>query len=97
MKLDGGDYAENASTRAPLRFNVIDTSNLTDHIGFLNVLTPCRPLMPSVIFTNKLATDDDDDAMTRDIFLELLCGDLSVLAMILDLIPVSYISNFTSQ
>ena len=85
-----------------MQFNVIDTSNLTDHIGFLNVLTPCRPLMQtkpsSVIFTNKLATDDDDDdVMTRDIFLELLCGDLSVLAMILDLIPVSYISNFTSQ
>ncbi|KAF8348729.1 hypothetical protein F5887DRAFT_597878 [Amanita rubescens] len=102
MKLDGGDYAENASTRAPLQFNVIDTSNLTDHIGFLNVLVPCRPLMQtkpsSIIFTNKLATDDVDDGMTpsRD-FLELLCGDLSVFAMILDLIPVSYISNFTSQ
>ena len=101
MKLDGGDYAENASTRAPLQFNVIDTSNLTDHIGFLNVLVPCRPLMQtkpsSVIFTNKLATDDDDNGMTRDFFLELLCGDLTVLSMILDLIPVSYISNFTSH
>ena len=101
LDLDGGDYVENASTRAPLQFNVIDTSNLTDHIGFLNVLVPCRPLMQtkpsSVIFTNKLAIDDDDNGMTRDFFLELLCGDLSVLAMILDLIPVSYISNFTSH
>ena len=101
MKLDGGDYAENSSTRAPLQFNVIDTSNLTDHIGFLNVLVPCRPLMrakpSSVIFTNKLATDDNNDGMTREGFFELLCGDLSVLAMILDLIPVSYISNFTSH
>ena len=91
MKLDGGDYVESASSCAPLQFDVIDTSNLTDHFGLLNILVPCKPLMQtkpsSVMFTNTLLSDD---------FLESLCGDLSVLSMILDLIPVSYISNFTS-
>ena len=100
MKLDGGDYVRGAARRAPLQFNVIDTSNLTDHIGLLNILIPCRPLMQtkptSVIFTNTLLPSNDD-GMARDGFLELLCGDLSVLSMILDIIPVSYLSNFTSH
>ena len=100
MKLDGGDYVEGASRRAPVQFNVIDTSNLTDHIGLLNILIPCRPLMQtrpsSVIFTDTLLPSNDD-GMARDGFLELLCGDVSVLSMILDLVPVSYLSNFTTH
>ena len=100
MKLDGGDYVRGAARRAPLQFNVIDTSNLTDHIGLLNILIPCRPLMQtkptSVIFTNTLLPSNDD-GMARDGFLGLLCGDLSILSMILDIIPVSYLSNFTSH
>ena len=101
MKLDGGDYEQGASYRAPLQFNVIDTSNLTDHIGLFNILIPCRPLMQtrssSVIFTDTLLPLNDENTTTRDGFLELLCGDLSVLSMILDLIPVSYPSNFTTH
>ena len=101
IKLDGGDYEESTSSRAPLLFNVIDTSNLTDSIGLLNILVPCRPLMQtspsSVIYTNTSHSDDQDDGIARDDFPESLCGNLSVLSIILDLIPVSYISNFTSH
>ena len=101
MKLDGGDYVQGASHRAPLQFDVIDTSNLTDHIGLLNILIPCRPLMQtrssSVIFTDTLLPLNDESTTGRDGFLELLCGNLSVLSMILDLIPVSYPSNFTTH
>jgi hypothetical protein len=100
MKLDGGDYVESTSSRGPLQFDVIDTSNLTDHMGLLNILIPCRPLMQtkpsSIIFTNTLHPSYNDD-MTRDNFLALLCGDISVLSMILDLVPVPYLSNFTSR
>ena len=101
IKLDGGDYEESTSSRAPLQFNVIDTSNLADSIGFLNILVPCRPLMQpspsSVIYTNTMHSDDQDDGIARDDFPESLCGNLSVLSIILDLIPVSYISNLTSH
>ena len=101
MKLDGGDYAKGAPRRAPLQFNVIDTSNLTDHIGLLNILIPCRPLMQtkssSVIFTDTLVPLNDESTMAQNGFLKLPCGDLTVLSMILDLIPVSYPSNFTSH
>ena len=100
IKLDGSDYVQSAWSRAPLEFNVIDTSNLTNHFGLSNILVPCRPLMQtrpsSVIFTSTLLSHDQDDGVARDGFPELVCGDLSVLSMILDLIPVSSISNFTS-
>ncbi|KAF8628196.1 hypothetical protein AX15_004046 [Amanita polypyramis BW_CC] len=100
IKLDGGDYADNASSRAPLQFNVIDTSNLTDHLGLLNILVASRPLMhemsSSIIYTNTLLPSSDE-GMARDGFLDLLCGDVSVMSMILDLIPISYVSNFTSH
>ncbi len=101
MKLDGGDYVESSSSRAPLQFDVIDTSNLTDHMGLLNILIPCRPLMltkpSSIIFTNTLHPSNNNDDTTQDGFLALLCGDISVLSMILDLVPVPYLSNFTSH
>ena len=101
IKLDGGDYEESTLSRAPLQFNVIDTSNLMDSIGLLNILVPCRPLMrtspSSVIYTTTSHSDDQNDGIARDDFPESLCGNLSVLSIILDLIPVPYISNFTSH
>ncbi|KAL1621054.1 hypothetical protein SLS56_009359 [Neofusicoccum ribis] len=38
--LDGDDYR---SGQAPLAFNVIDTSNLVDHFGSINLLLACLP------------------------------------------------------
>ena len=51
----------------------------------------------SVIYTNTSRSDDqdDDDGIARDDFPESLCGNLSVLSLILDLIPLSYISNLS--
>ena len=72
-----------------------------DSIGLLNILVPCRPLMQtspsSVMYTNTSHSDDQDDGIARDDFPESLCGNLSLLSIILNLIPVSYISNFTSH
>lgn len=40
--LDGKDYKDG---RAPLVFNVIDTSNLADHVGMVNLLIATTPLL----------------------------------------------------
>ncbi|KAF8628200.1 hypothetical protein AX15_004049 [Amanita polypyramis BW_CC] len=100
IKLDGGDYVDGASRPAPLQFDVIDTSNLTDHLALLNILVASRPLMrrraSSIIYTNTLHPSEGE-GMARDGLQDLLCGDVSVMSMILDLIPVSYVSNFTSH
>ena len=101
INLDGGDYIPGATPRAPLGFNVIDTSNLSDHLGLLNVLVSCRPLMQktpsSILHTDTLHLPTVRVDKSHEGFLELLCGDMSVLSMIFDIIPVSHASNFTSH
>ncbi|KAF2178755.1 hypothetical protein K469DRAFT_695276 [Zopfia rhizophila CBS 207.26] len=47
--LDSADY--NASGHAPTSFDVIDTSNLMDHLGSLNLLTAASPLLCSKPFS----------------------------------------------
>ncbi|PFH50432.1 hypothetical protein AMATHDRAFT_75636 [Amanita thiersii Skay4041] len=100
INLDGGDYGKNCDQRAPLQFDVIDTSNLTDHLGLVNILITTIPLLrrapTSVIYTNTLLSANEE-GMGRDVFLQRLFGDISILSMIFDLIPVSYVSNFTTR
>lgn len=97
IDLERGDYTGTSSFRAPLQFNVIDTSNLTDHVGLLNILPVCKPLMQrspsSVLHTNSLHHLNESGSD----FLKGLCGDVSILSIILDLIPISYASNFTTN
>jgi len=44
LVFDGPDYTP-GNTSAPLAFNVIDTSNLVDHIGLLNLLVVAAPII----------------------------------------------------
>ena len=70
---------------------IIDTSNLTDHLGLLNILpvSLMRKKLSSILYTHTLLPSNEK-GMVRD---DLLCGDISLISMILDLIPVSYVSN----
>lgn len=43
LVLDSSDY--NKDGEAPKRFNVIDTSNLMEHLDSLNLLAACTPLL----------------------------------------------------
>ncbi|KAM6496295.1 hypothetical protein JOM56_009001 [Amanita muscaria] len=98
--LDGGGYEEDSPHPAPLQFDVIDTSNLTDHLGLLNILVTSRPLMrrkPSSILHTNTLLPANDKGMVRDGFLTYLCGDISTMSLLLDLIPMSYVSNFTTH
>ncbi|KAM6496319.1 hypothetical protein JOM56_009025 [Amanita muscaria] len=97
IDLDEDDYV---SGDAPVQFNVIDTSNLTDHIGLLNLLIACKPLIQtnpsSVLHTNAMHCLKGVSANTAG-FLKRLCGDVSLMSLILDLIPITYVSNFTTR
>ena len=44
LVFDGPDYAP-GNTSAPLTFNIVETSNLVDHVGLLNVLIATIPLL----------------------------------------------------
>jgi hypothetical protein len=95
LELDGGAYATHT---APISFNVIDTSNLIDHIGLMNVLITVAPLLSShpssTLFTEALRSSANDPGTE---FLPRLCGDVTIMSLLLGLTPVAFVSGFTSR
>lgn len=96
--LDGGDYAEDATSKAPLKFNIIDTSNLTDHLGLLNLLLVTVPLLPrapsSVLYTETLVSSGADPITG---FVDRVCADIPAISLLLGLAPSTYVSSFNSH
>ncbi len=92
------DYLQ-GNNACPSRFNVIDTSNLNDHIGLWNVLIISAPLLsirdtPSyVLYTEFLLTGADEDVTKH--FTDSLYSDITVLGLLLGLVPVDFVSGFT--
>ncbi|KAG8723298.1 hypothetical protein FRC09_003899 [Ceratobasidium sp. 395] len=84
----------------PLSFDVIDTSNLLDHLGALNVLVITQPLLKrrpksqSVLYTETLLPTGKDPTIS---FLSRVCTDVPTIAMLFGLIPRAYVSAFTTQ
>ncbi|TFK87139.1 hypothetical protein K466DRAFT_491419 [Polyporus arcularius HHB13444] len=95
IHLDGEEYT---SGRAPTSFNVIETSNLIDYIGLLNVLISSASLLSrspsSVLYTESLLFQGKD--ATKE-FAALLHADIGTMALILDLCPTDYLSGFTTR
>ena len=96
LALDGGDYGH--SDGAPTSFNVIETSNIMDHIGLLNVLVAAVPLLSSApsatLFTEALVYTGED--ATKSLTMQF-CADVSTMSLLLDLAPVNYLSNFNTR
>lgn len=91
------DYDKNLTQRAPLTFNVIDTSNLTDHLGLINILFLTIPLLQrnpsSAIYTDTLLNTDENDSS----LFSKACADIPTLALFLGVAPLPYLSHFTSH
>ncbi|CAE6452509.1 unnamed protein product [Rhizoctonia solani] len=85
---------------APLTFDVIDTSNLIDHVSLLNLLIATPPLLKqtpasqSVIYTEALLPSGED--LTKS-FLDRICTDVPTIATLFGIAPRPYISGFTPQ
>ena len=98
IKLDDHYYGHNAVSPAPLSFNVIDTSNILDHVGLVNLLVVTAPLLrktPSAtLYTEALLRTGNDPSQA---ILEHVCGDLPTLALLLGIIPSTFISQFTTR
>ncbi|KAH9848283.1 hypothetical protein C2E23DRAFT_889144 [Lenzites betulinus] len=95
LRLSAEEYVRD---QAPATFNVIETSNLIDHIGLLNVLITSVPLLSSglssVLYTESLHFRGGD-AMKG--FADLLYADIGTIALLLDVCPTDYLSGFTSR
>ncbi|KAL2138755.1 hypothetical protein VTI28DRAFT_6314 [Corynascus sepedonium] len=79
---------------APVSFNVIDTSNLIDHVGGLNLLAATSPLLDghasSSLYTETLVQRTRSQREQLD---QLLGGHLPTSSLLLGLFPVEYWTN----
>ena len=100
INLDGGGYDKSPTDlgRVPLSYDVIDTSNVTDHVGLLNILIASIPLLrkvsSAVLHTNYLLSIDGNSSNKLE---ERACADVATLALLLGVVPTSYVSDFTTQ
>ncbi|KAK9418281.1 hypothetical protein SUNI508_08242 [Seiridium unicorne] len=94
-ELDAEEYG--TSGIAPRLFDVIDTSNLADHVGPLNLLVAAKPLLKNIpssaIFTETLLKTADTRQAQFD---TLLCGHGVTVSLLLGLSPIEYWTNATS-
>ncbi|KAF9527998.1 hypothetical protein CPB83DRAFT_894716 [Crepidotus variabilis] len=94
--LDANDYGPNPS--APTLFDVIDTSNLTDHCGLLNLLIVAVPLLrrapSSIIHTHTLLPAEL--GKTESVLLKKAFSDIPSLSLMLGVAPTSFISHFAA-
>jgi hypothetical protein len=93
--LSRDDYG--AKPSAPRRFDVIETSNLADTMGTINLLVANRPLLKDVawatIYTENLAGGNTNES---DRFAKGLCGPTATMCLLLGVSPVEYWTNATT-
>ncbi|KDQ10028.1 hypothetical protein BOTBODRAFT_147955 [Botryobasidium botryosum FD-172 SS1] len=91
--------AEYVLRSAPITFNVIETSNLSDHLGLLNVLIATAPLLStstqsSVLYTESLVPRGQE--ATKEL-VERLYMDITTIGVLFGLCPVDYLSSFATR
>jgi len=98
VRLDNTAYGLHALSPAPTSFNVIETSNLLDHLGLHNLLIVTVPLLrnlpSSTLYTEALLSLGE--SATKGI-LTHMCGDPSTISLLLGVIPSGYVSRFTTR
>ncbi|KAI2602609.1 hypothetical protein GGR54DRAFT_623626, partial [Hypoxylon sp. NC1633] len=95
VEFDPATYATTNS--APTKFDVIDTSNLADHLGGLNILVAVSPLLKSsASSTIWIETLLKTEKTIKQRFDKLLRGHAPTVSLLLGLTPVDYWTNATS-
>ena len=87
------DYANSS---APLFFNNINTSNLVDHIGFLNLVLVTLPLLQrnpwSILQTTTFESSTSDKTMGTAL-VDRMFGDIPTLAVFLGVAPSFHVHS----
>ena len=98
IEFEESQYGEGASTPAPSTFNVIDTSNVSDHVGLLNLLVAAIPILSkslsATLYTETLLSCSDKPSVD---ILERLCGDMQTMSLLLGIVPSTFLSQFTTR
>ncbi|KAJ6440973.1 MYND finger family protein [Purpureocillium lavendulum] len=78
----------------PTAFDVIDTSNLSDHVGALNMLVATVPLLKetpgATVYTELMLKRPESQ---KKVFDGLLCGHPPTVSLLLGVSPVQYWTN----
>ncbi|EKM79834.1 hypothetical protein AGABI1DRAFT_18833, partial [Agaricus bisporus var. burnettii JB137-S8] len=85
-------------TLLPTFFDVIDTSNLSDHLGLLNVLIAAVPLLqksPRAILNTNSLLSYKDHPTKRSALEERALSDFPSLMLFLGITPICYSSGLT--
>lgn len=99
---DAEEYGPGSSSKnsAPLTFNIIETSNLADHTGLLNLLVVTVPLLRrepwSIMHTNTLLRKNSSAPATSGLD-DAACADIPTLSLLLGITPSSQLWHFTTQ
>lgn len=80
---------------APKTFDIIDTSNLSDHFGALNILVAAGPLLKDVTWAT-LHTETMNNTTDGEKFDEVLCSRTKTISTLLGISPVEYWTNATT-
>ncbi|KAF5249533.1 hypothetical protein FOXYS1_15014 [Fusarium oxysporum] len=92
LVLDPKDYGKGGS--GPSAFDMIDTSNLCDHIGALNILFAAGPLLKdepwASLFTELLIRSEGVQKNALD---KILSGHAPTISLLLGFSPVQYWTN----
>ncbi|KAF2502343.1 hypothetical protein BU16DRAFT_554409 [Lophium mytilinum] len=79
---------------APVTFDVVDTSNLADHVGAVNLLVAAVPILSkSPCSTLYVETSLRHQETTEETVNALLCGNFQTIAFLFGVLPVEYWTN----
>ncbi|KAM0427255.1 hypothetical protein ACHAPT_007685 [Fusarium lateritium] len=96
LTLDAKEYGKGGS--GPTSFDMIDTSNLSDHIGALNLLIAAGPLLKdepwASLFTELLIKRQ---GTLQKAFEQLICGHAPTISLLLGFSPVQYWTNAKAE
>ncbi|KAJ6263015.1 hypothetical protein Dda_1573 [Drechslerella dactyloides] len=93
------DNAKGYDSNFPHQFNIIDISNLIDHLGVYNILLSVAPLLQdsftSCLYTETLLTDQFNPKNGEQTLRELFGADPVWVFLLLGIAPADYLSGVT--
>ena len=98
LLLDGTSGLMDPANGLSLPFDIIDTSNLSDHVGLINILTATTPLLRkspfSVLYSESLlvASKSIDKSLS-----DVLGSDVATFCILIGVIPVGLLSGVTME
>ena len=98
IQLDENQYSAGSIDPAPLVFNVVDTSDLSETIGLLNLLIAIVPLLEyspaTILHTESVVFPLEDEKMLLS---NLLLGDVGTVCSLFGIAPVAYLNGTTTR